>query len=170
MPAIRKGDLVEVISGNDRGKRGRVLRVLPRKHRVVVQGVNLRWKHMRRSRQAPKGGRLRREVPVHVSNVMVYDEGAGRRTRLGTKVVGGKRVRISRVTGQEMGGAAPEKKAAKQKAPKAPKKETVRKAAAKKTAKKTPARKSGRKPTPAKAQARKKTRRKKGKGSGGPKE
>jgi large subunit ribosomal protein L24 len=110
MASIRKGDLVEVISGNDRGKRGRVLRVLPKRNRLVVQGINLRWKHMRRSQQAPQGGRLRREMPLHVSNVMVYDEAAERRTRLGTKLVAGKRVRVSRTTGQELGTAAPEKK------------------------------------------------------------
>ena len=127
---IRKGDLVEVISGNDKGTRGKVLRVIPKRNRLVVQGVNLRWKHMRKSQQAPQGGRLRREAAVHSSNVMLYDEGVGRRTRLGSEVVDGKKTRIARVTGKEAGTgvAAKEDKAAK--------KPAKAKAAAKKITKK----------------------------------
>ncbi len=128
---IRKGDLVEVISGNDKGTRGKVLRVIPKRNRLVVQGVNLRWKHMRKSQQAPQGGRVRREAAVHFSNVMLYDEGVGRRTRLGSEVVDGKKTRIARVTGKEAGtgAAAKESKSAKKTPAKA-------KAAAKKTTKK----------------------------------
>ena len=128
---IRKGDLVEVISGNDKGTHGKVLRVIPKRNRLVVQGVNLRWKHMRKSQQAPQGGRVRREAAVHFSNVMLYDEGVGRRTRLGSEVVDGKKTRIARVTGKEAGTgtAAKEGKAAKKTPSKA-------KAAAKKTTKK----------------------------------
>ncbi len=128
---IRKGDLVEVISGNDKGTRGKVLRVIPKRNRLVVQGVNLRWKHMRKSQQAPQGGRVRREAAVHFSNVMLYDEGVGRRTRLGSEVVDGKKTRIARVTGKEAGtgAAAKESKAAKKTPSKA-------KAAAKETTKK----------------------------------
>ena len=132
---IRKGDLVEVISGNDRGTRGKVLRVIPKRNRLVVQGINLRWKHMRKSQQAPQGGRVRREVPVHMSNVMLYDESAGRRTRLGSEVVDGKKTRIARVTGKEAGTAPPAKEKAEKKAPakaKAATKKTTKKAVAKK--------------------------------------
>ncbi len=138
---IRKGDLVEVISGNDKGTRGKVLRVIPKRNRLVVQGVNLRWKHMRKSQQAPQGGRVRREAAVHFSNVMLYDEGVGRRTRLGSEVVDGKKTRIARVTGKEAGtgAAAKESKAAKKPAKaKAAAKETTKKAVPKraKTSKK----------------------------------
>ncbi|MGH7162641.1 MAG: 50S ribosomal protein L24 [Planctomycetota bacterium] len=105
--AVRKGDLVEVLSGNDRGKRGRVLRVIPAKARVVVQGVNLRWKHLRKSPKAPQGGRLRRETPLHVSNVMIFDEAAGTRTRVGVRESDGKKVRVGRKTGREIGAAPP---------------------------------------------------------------
>ena len=63
MPArIRKGDLVAVISGEDRGKRGKVLRVIPETGKVVVEGVNLVTKHMRKSQQNPQGGRVHREA------------------------------------------------------------------------------------------------------------
>ena len=106
MARIRKGDMVEVISGNDRGKRGRVLRVIPDKNRIVVQGVNLRWKHMRKSQQNPQGGRVRRETPIHLSNVMFYDEAEAVRTRLGAAEVGGRKVRVGRRTGKEIGATA----------------------------------------------------------------
>jgi large subunit ribosomal protein L24 len=106
MPRIRKGDFVEVISGNERGKRGRVLRIIRDKDRVVVQGVNLRWKHMRKSQQNPQGGRLRREMPVHLSNVMIYDEEKGARTRVAFETVEGRKRRIGQRTGVEIGAAA----------------------------------------------------------------
>lgn len=118
MARIRKGDMVEVIGGNDRGKRGRVLRVIPDKNRVVVQGVNLRWKHMRKSQQAPQGGRMRREMPIHASNVMIFDETSGARTRVGFRVVDGKKVRIARRTGKEIGVPAEKAPAPKKKAKK----------------------------------------------------
>ncbi len=144
---IRKGDLVEVISGNDRGTRGKVLRVIPKRKRLVVQGINLRWKHMRKSQQAPQGGRVRREVAVHISNVMLYDESVGRRTRLGSKVVDGKKTRIARITGKEAGTAPAAQESAKaaKKTPakaKAAAKKTTKKAVAKKTTKRA-AKKTG---------------------------
>jgi len=117
MARIRKGDMVEVISGNDRGKRGRVLRVIPDKGKLVVQGINLRWKHMRKSQQAPQGGRMRREVPIQTSNVMFFDEAAAVRSRLGSREEGGKKVRVLRRTGAPVGASAPaeKKKTAKKK-------------------------------------------------------
>jgi len=130
MARIRTNDMVEVIAGNDKGKRGRVLRVIPDRNRVVVQGINLRWKHMRKSQQSPQGGRVRREVPIHLSNVMLYDEGAAVRSRVGFEVREGKKTRILRRTGQAAGAAPPAEKAAKKKTAKKKKK----KAAAKKKA------------------------------------
>jgi len=123
MARILRNDMVEVISGNDRGKRGRVLRVIPDKDRVLVQGVNMRWKHLRKSQQNPQGGRLKREVAVHVSNVMLFDEEAGVRTRVGRIEKDGKRVRIGLKTGKEIGGgsAASAKPAKKKKTGKAKK-------------------------------------------------
>jgi large subunit ribosomal protein L24 len=66
---VKKGDVVEVISGNDRGKRGEVKQALPKRERVIVEGVNLRWRHRRRSEQHPRGERVQMEAPIHVSNV-----------------------------------------------------------------------------------------------------
>jgi large subunit ribosomal protein L24 len=118
MARIRKGDMVEIIAGNDKGAHGRVLRLINDKNRVVVEGVNLRWKHMRKSQQQPQGGRVRREMPIHMSNVMLYDESAGARTRIGFQGEGAKKVRVSRKTGVEIGTVATEPKKAKKKAAK----------------------------------------------------
>jgi len=114
MARIRKNDMVEVIAGNDRGKRGRVLRLLVHRDRLVVEGINLRWKHMRKSQQMPQGGRVRREIPIHRSNVMLFDEASGARTRVGFRMEGGKKVRVARGTGAVIGAApAPPRKSAK---------------------------------------------------------
>jgi large subunit ribosomal protein L24 len=70
MRRIRKNDTVEVVSGNDRGKRGRVLQVLPDKGRVLIEGVRYIWRHVRPSQQNPQGGRVQKEAPIDASNVM----------------------------------------------------------------------------------------------------
>ena len=111
MALVRKDDMVEVIAGNDRGKRGRVLRVIPDKRRLVVQGINLRWRHMRKSQKHPQGGRVRREMSIHLSNVMVFDETEGSRTRLGSAVIDGKKRRVNRKTGKRLGESAPARQA-----------------------------------------------------------
>ena len=142
MARIRKNDTVEIISGNDAGVRGRVLRMIPSKNRLVVQGVNLRWKHLRKSQQNPQGGRVRRETPLHISNVMLYDVEAGIRTRVGFLVIDGKKTRIARKTGKVIG-AAPAKPAAENATKKAGKKAPAKKKASKKApAKKAPAKKA----------------------------
>ncbi len=68
---VRRGDTVEVTAGNYRGARGRILRALPREGRVVVEGINMVWKHMRPTRENPQGGRVQIEAPIHASNVML---------------------------------------------------------------------------------------------------
>ncbi|MFP4027089.1 MAG: 50S ribosomal protein L24 [Candidatus Brocadiia bacterium] len=68
---VRTDDMVEVIAGDYRGARGRVLRALPRDGKVVVEGVNLIWKHVKPTQENPRGGRVEREAPIHVSNVML---------------------------------------------------------------------------------------------------
>ena len=99
---IRKNDLVQVISGKDAGKRGKVLKVLRDKGRVVVQGVNFIKRHTRPNPQRNiKGGVAEREAALHVSNVMVVAGEDDRRTRIGSKTLSdGKKVRISRRTGE----------------------------------------------------------------------
>ena len=78
---VRKGDTVAVISGNDKGKRGAVRIVLVAENRVVVEGVNLRWKHKKPTQKDPKGERIQREFPIHSSNVMLWDEKLGKGVR-----------------------------------------------------------------------------------------
>ena len=78
---VRKGDTVLVIAGNDKGKRGAIMLVDRAACRVVVEGVNLRWKHKKPTQKDPKGERLQREFPVHASNVMLWDEKLGKGVR-----------------------------------------------------------------------------------------
>ncbi len=106
---VRKGDMVAVISGDDKGKRGRVLKVVTDKNRVVVEGVNLVYKHLRKSQQHPQGGRIRREAAVHISNVMPLDPEENKPTRVSYRDVDGKRARVARRTGNAIDGAAPAK-------------------------------------------------------------
>ncbi|MGQ9650002.1 MAG: 50S ribosomal protein L24 [Phycisphaerae bacterium] len=84
---IRKDDLVEVIAGDHVGERGKVLKVFPKKGLVLVQGVNTVFRHVRPSRRNPQGGRLQKEAPIHISNVVPYDEKAGRGGRVRFEVV-----------------------------------------------------------------------------------
>lgn len=79
---IRKNDLVEVISGDHRGARGKVLRIDPEKNRVFVEGVNVVFRHVRPTRKNPQGGRIQKEAPIHLSNVLPVDSGAGRPRRV----------------------------------------------------------------------------------------
>jgi len=83
MPArIRKDDMVMVVAGDAKGTRGKVLRVLRDKDRVVVEGVNMVYRHVRKSRKYPQGGRIQKEGAIHMSNVMPIDPKTGRPTRV----------------------------------------------------------------------------------------
>jgi large subunit ribosomal protein L24 len=98
---IKKGDNVEVVTGKDAGKRGRVLRVDRERERVVVEGVNMIKRHTRPNPQKRiQGGIVEREAAIHVSNVMVVSPDSGRPTRVGYKVLDdGRKVRVSKVDG-----------------------------------------------------------------------
>jgi len=78
---VKKGDTVLVIAGNDKGKQGAIVQVLRERDRVVVEGVNLRWKHRKPSQQNPKGERVQRETAIHASNVMHLDPDTGKGVR-----------------------------------------------------------------------------------------
>jgi large subunit ribosomal protein L24 len=95
---LRKNDLVQVMAGRDAGKQGKVLKVLPEKNRVIVQGVGFVKRHTRPNPQRNiKGGIAEREAPIHASNVMVICGECSRRTRIGNKILAdGKKVRICR--------------------------------------------------------------------------
>lgn len=96
---VKKGDKVKVITGKDKNKEGVVLAAFPKKDKVIVEGVNVVKKHQKPSQAAPQGGIVEMEAPIHVSNVMVVDSTsvAG---RVGYKEVDGKKVRVSKKTGE----------------------------------------------------------------------
>ena len=96
---IRRNDQVEVIAGKDKGKRGRVLRVLADRDRVLVEHVGMFKKHMKPHPQRNiKGGIAEQEAPIHVSNVMLVDA-EGNRSRISVRVDGDRKVRVSKKTG-----------------------------------------------------------------------
>ena len=101
---IRKGDTVAVIAGKDVGKRGEVLRVDPKLGKVLIQGVNRVYRHMGRSRRYPQGGRIQKEMPMDISNVMVVDPKTDQPTRVGFRTLpdGGKE-RYAKRSGQSLG-------------------------------------------------------------------
>jgi large subunit ribosomal protein L24 len=99
---IRKGDRVMIVSGNDKGKVGEVIRVLPEEGRVVVQGVNLRIKHQAQTQSRGKtipSGKIEFEAPIDISNVMLVDPKDGKPTRVGIERKDGKPIRVSKRTG-----------------------------------------------------------------------
>ncbi len=104
MPArIRSDDQVIVIGGKDRGKRGKVLRVEPKRERVYVEGLNMIKRHQRPQQTASgqtAGGVIEREGPIHVSNVMLIDPKDGKPTRVGIEVVDGRRLRVAKRSGK----------------------------------------------------------------------
>ncbi len=100
---IRKGDIVMVIAGDDKGKTGRVLSVDETKLRVIVEKINFVKRHTKARGQNQQGGILEKEAPIHLSNVMLFDPKAGRGVRVGVRTTkDGKRERISRATGDSL--------------------------------------------------------------------
>ena len=100
---IKKGDTVYVLSGEDRGRTGRVLRVEPAKQRALVEGVNIVTKAMKPSAKHPQGGLVKMEAPVHISNLSLIDPKSGKPTRVGRKLnEDGKLVRIAKKSGEEI--------------------------------------------------------------------
>ena len=95
MARVRKGDRVVVISGNDKGKQGKIVRVIPEREMVVVEGVNLVKKHLAATPQRP-GGILEVEAPLKASKVMPLDPSTGKRTRVRNQVKDGKKIRIAK--------------------------------------------------------------------------
>ncbi len=93
---IKKGDQVIVIAGKDKGKKGEVITAFPKKNRVIVQGVNMVTKHQKPNAKNNTGGIIKKESPIHVSNVMYYDKNAGAGTRIKKKILeDGTKVRVS---------------------------------------------------------------------------
>src|SRR3954465_423927 len=108
---IRSGDVVEVLSGDDRGKRGRVLSVLRKKGKIFVEGINRVYKHVKPNRRNPQGGRLSKEMPIDASNAALIDPQTNTPTRVGVRILpdGGKE-RYAKKSGASLGKLAPAKK------------------------------------------------------------
>ena len=94
-----KGDKVIVIAGKDKGKTGLIQKVLPKTNRVVVEGVNLRKKHKKPTQNNPEGSILEIYAPIDASNVMIVDPKTKKPTRIGHKIVKGKKVRVAKKSG-----------------------------------------------------------------------
>jgi large subunit ribosomal protein L24 len=103
---IKKDDTVIVLTGRDKGKAGKVLKVMPKEERVVVEGVNLVKRHTKPDMAHPQGGVISKEAPLHVSNVAIRDPKTGKPTRVGFKMVGegasARKVRVAKGSGVQI--------------------------------------------------------------------
>jgi large subunit ribosomal protein L24 len=101
---IKKGDQVVVISGRDKGRSGEVIRVMPKEGRALVRGVNMVTRHQRQT-AAEQGGLVRKEGPIHLSNIAVADPTDGKPTRIGFKTLeDGRKVRVAKRSGETING------------------------------------------------------------------
>jgi large subunit ribosomal protein L24 len=100
---IKKGDTVNVITGEYKGQQGRVLEVLIKKNKAIVEGVNMVSKHTKPNAQYPQGGIIKKEAPIHISNLLPLDPSSGEPTRVGRKVdEKGRRVRYATKSGENL--------------------------------------------------------------------
>ena len=99
---IKKNDNVEVLAGKDKGKRGSVVRIIPKRDKVIVSGVNIVKKAMKRRSQQDQGGIVEVEAPLHISNVGIVCKKCGRPVKIGYKIDGDKKVRVCRKCGETL--------------------------------------------------------------------
>jgi large subunit ribosomal protein L24 len=100
---IKKGDTVFVNAGESKGRQGRVLEIIRKKDRAIVEGINLVSKHTKPNAKSPQGGIIKKEASVHISNLMLVDPSTGKPTRIGRKSTDGSRlVRYSKKSGEEI--------------------------------------------------------------------
>ena len=99
---IKKGDIVYVNTGVDKGKTGRVLKVIIDKQRAIVEGLNMVSKHTKPNAKSPQGGIEKKEAAIHISNLNVVDPKSGKPTRIGRKELNGKLVRYAKKSGEEI--------------------------------------------------------------------
>jgi large subunit ribosomal protein L24 len=102
---IRKGDVVEVITGAEKGRRGEVLKIFPKANRALVQGVRVATKHVKPSAFGRQSGRIEEEAPIHLSNLMLVDPKTEEPTKVGFRILDdGSKVRVAKATGQVIEG------------------------------------------------------------------
>ena len=97
---IKSGDLVRVIAGDHKGSEGKILKVDREKNKAIVEGVNLVSKHTKPSAKSPQGGIVKKEAPIHISNISLIDPKTKEATRVGIKVEGDMKVRFSKKSNQ----------------------------------------------------------------------
>lgn len=99
---VKKGDTVAVLSGKDKGKQGKVLQALPKKDKVVVEGINKVKRHTKPNQNVPKGGIISKEAPVYAAKVMVVCPACSKPTRVAKKEIDGKMVRVCKKCGEPL--------------------------------------------------------------------
>ena len=99
---IKKGDTVYVNAGNDKGKTGKVLSVIPSKDRAIVEGINMVSKHTKPNSKQPQGGIIKQEAGIHISNLNLIDPKTEKPTRVGYKFEGDKKIRYAKKSGEEI--------------------------------------------------------------------
>jgi large subunit ribosomal protein L24 len=100
---IRKGDLVKVIAGDSKGTQGKIIEVILANGRAIVEGANMVSKHTKPNAATPNGGIIKKEAPIHISNLMLVDPKSGKATRVGRKLNdAGKLVRVAKKSGEEI--------------------------------------------------------------------
>jgi large subunit ribosomal protein L24 len=100
---IKKGDTVVVISGEYKGQQGKVLEVVKNKERVIVEGINMVSKHTKPNAENPQGGIIKKEAPIHISNLLLVDPASGEPTRMGRKLdKNGNKIRYAKKSGEEI--------------------------------------------------------------------
>ena len=97
---IKSGDIVRVIAGDHKGSEGKIVRVLREKNKAIVEGVNMVSKHTKPSAKNPQGGIVKKEAPIHVSNLSLIDPKSKEATKVGFKLEGDKKVRFSKKSNQ----------------------------------------------------------------------
>ena len=99
---LKKGDNVIITTGKDKGKKGKIVRVLPKKNRVIIEGLNIVKKSQRPRKSGEKGQMIKMAMPIHASNVMIVDPKTNKGSRIGKKIVAGKKIRIAKRSNQEI--------------------------------------------------------------------
>lgn len=102
MLKIKKGDKVEVITGKDKGKQGKVVSIIPNDEKILIKGINVVTKHVKPKQSGGKGERIQVESPIHISNVMLICPETDKKTRVGFVVKDGNKVRISKRSNKEI--------------------------------------------------------------------
>jgi large subunit ribosomal protein L24 len=100
---IKKGDKVIVLTGKDKGKQGEVLLMIPAENRAVVSGINIAKRHQKQT-PSQEGGIVAKNLPIHVSNLALRDPKSGKPTRVGYKLIGDKKVRVAKRSGEQIDG------------------------------------------------------------------